>query len=68
MPDYELVANIPPLAPRPLAGHKGMFGRVLIVGGNDGMIGVPVFAGTAALRMGAGLVEIAVPAPSCLLP
>jgi NAD(P)H-hydrate epimerase len=38
-----------------------MFGRVLVVGGNDGMIGAPTLAGTAALRMGAGLVQIAVP-------
>jgi NAD(P)H-hydrate epimerase len=51
----------PPLPPRPTSGHKGIFGRVLIVGGNDGMIGAPVLAGTAALRMGAGLVQIAVP-------
>jgi NAD(P)H-hydrate epimerase len=49
------------LPPRPVLGHKGMFGRVLVVGGNDGMIGAPVLAGTAALRMGAGLVQIAVP-------
>ena len=34
---------------------------MLIVGGNDGMIGAPVLAGTAALRAGAGLVQIAVP-------
>src|SRR3954469_3250264 len=51
----------PPLPARPLEGHKGLFGRVLIVGGNDGMIGAPVLAGTAALRMGSGLVQIAVP-------
>jgi NAD(P)H-hydrate epimerase len=38
-----------------------LFGRVLIVGGNDQMIGAPVLAGTAALRMGAGLVQLAVP-------
>src|SRR5687768_11094246 len=50
-----------PLPPRPAIGHKGLFGRVLVVGGNDGMIGAPVLAGTAALRMGAGLVQIAVP-------
>ena len=49
------------LPPRPLEGHKGLFGRVLVVGGNDGMIGAPVLAGTAALRTGAGLVQIAVP-------
>jgi NAD(P)H-hydrate epimerase len=52
---------IPPLPPRPKSGHKGLFGRVLVVGGNDGMIGAPVLAGTAALRMGSGLVQIAVP-------
>jgi ADP-dependent NAD(P)H-hydrate dehydratase len=38
-----------------------MFGRVLVVGGSDEMIGAPTLAGTAALRMGAGLVQIAVP-------
>lgn len=51
----------PPLPPRPVDGHKGMFGRVLIVGGNDQMIGAPVMAGTSALRSGAGLVQVAVP-------
>jgi NAD(P)H-hydrate epimerase len=51
----------PPLPPRPRDGHKGLFGRVLVVGGNDGMIGAPVLAATAALRLGAGLVQIAVP-------
>lgn len=55
------VTTLPPLPDRPLEGHKGLFGRVLIVGGNDGMIGAPVLAGTAALRSGAGLVQVAVP-------
>src|SRR3954469_21185576 len=55
------VTTLPSLPPRPADGHKGLFGRVLIVGGNDGMIGAPVFAGTSALRSGAGLVELAVP-------
>jgi NAD(P)H-hydrate epimerase len=55
------VSAPPPLPPRPVEGHKGLFGRVLVVGGNDGMIGAPVLAGTAALRMGAGLVQLAVP-------
>src|SRR5437870_6144692 len=49
------------LPPRPPEGHKGLFGRVLVVGGNDGMIGAPVLTGTAAMRSGAGLVQIAVP-------
>src|SRR5690349_3218658 len=55
------IHTLPSLPPRPAEGHKGMFGRLLVVGGNDGMIGAPVLAGTSALRCGAGLVEIAVP-------
>ena len=57
----ERINSPPPLPDRPSEGHKGLFGRVLVVGGNDGMIGAPVLAGTSALRMGAGLVQIAVP-------
>src|SRR5436305_10211008 len=57
----ERIASAPALPPRPRSGHKGLFGRILVVGGNDGMIGAPVLAGTAALRMGSGLVQIAVP-------
>ena len=57
----EKVTTPPPLPERPAEGHKGLFGRVLVVGGNDGMIGAPVLAATAALRMGAGLVQLAVP-------
>jgi NAD(P)H-hydrate repair Nnr-like enzyme with NAD(P)H-hydrate dehydratase domain len=61
MADHRVISAAPPLPDRPREGHKGTFGRVLVVGGNDGMIGAPVLAGTAALRMGAGLVQIAVP-------
>jgi NAD(P)H-hydrate epimerase len=53
------IVTLPPLPPRPIEGHKGMFGRVLVVGGGEGMIGAPALAGTAALRTGAGLVQIA---------
>ncbi len=55
------ITQLPPLPPRPADGHKGLFGRVLVVGGNEGMIGAPSLAGKSALRMGAGLVQIAVP-------
>src|SRR4051794_19800294 len=55
------ISQPPPLPPRPADGHKGLFGRVLVVGGNDGMIGAPTLAATTALRMGSGLVQIAVP-------
>jgi len=54
------ITQLPPLPPRPIDGHKGLFGRVLVIGGNQDMIGAPVLAGTAALRMGSGLVQIAV--------
>src|ERR1700689_2511194 len=57
------IKHPPALPPRPLDGQKGMFGRVLIVGGNMEMIGAPVLAGEAALRMGSGLVQIAMPGP-----
>ena len=58
------IVTLSELPDRPIDGHKGLFGRVLVVGGCDGMIGAPVLAGTASLRMGAGLVQIAVPARS----
>src|SRR3954452_8196228 len=57
----EMIDSIPALPARPVEGHKGMFGRVLVVGGNDGMIGAPVLAATSALKLGSGLVQIAVP-------
>src|SRR5438105_686626 len=57
----EMISAPGPLPPRPVDGHKGTFGRVLVVGGQDDMIGAPALAGTAALRMGAGLVQVAVP-------
>jgi len=59
--DIQRVEKSPPLPPRPKEGHKGLFGRVLVVGGSDQMIGAPVLAGTAALRLGSGLVQIALP-------
>lgn len=51
----------PPLPPRPADGHKGLFGRVLIIGGQTTMVGAPALAGRAALVLGAGLVQVAVP-------
>jgi len=39
--------------------HKGDFGHVLVVGGDQGMSGAVQLAGEAALRTGAGLVSIA---------
>ncbi|HEY7115218.1 MAG TPA: NAD(P)H-hydrate dehydratase [Tepidisphaeraceae bacterium] len=59
--DLERVDRPAALPPRPHDANKGTFGRVVIVGGNDEMIGAPVLAGMAALRMGAGLVQVAMP-------
>jgi NAD(P)H-hydrate epimerase len=59
----KITKKVPALPPRPADGHKGMFGRLLIVGGSLDMIGAPVLAGTAALRTGAGMVQVAMPRP-----
>ena len=44
--------------------HKGERGKILVIGGADGMAGAAVFAARAALRSGAGLVKLAASANS----
>ena len=44
------------LPSRQLDGHKGSYGRVLILAGSPGMTGASVLTGETALRAGAGLV------------
>ena len=56
------ITTLQPLPLRPVDGHKGTFGRVLVVGGQTEMFGAPILSGTATLRMGSGLVQIATPA------
>ena len=55
-------------APRPADSNKGMYGHVLVVGGTfghaGGKSGAPTMTSLAALRIGAGLVTAAVPAPA----
>ncbi len=55
----ETLTAVPKLPPRPTEGHKGTFGRVLIVAGSVGMTGAAALAGRSALRAGAGLVRVA---------
>ncbi len=49
----------PLLKPRKRDTHKGDYGHVLVVGGEQGLTGAPRMAGEAASRIGAGLVSIA---------
>lgn len=61
----EIVEQLPVLPARQADSNKGSFGRVLVVAGSRGMSGAAVLCASAALRGGAGLVYLAVPA-GCL--
>jgi len=49
------------LPERPPYGHKGTFGKVLIIGGSERYWGAPLLCGRGAYRAGAGLVALTVP-------
>ncbi len=53
---HELAALLPPRAP---SGHKGDFGKVLVLAGSPGMGGAAMLCARAVLRAGAGLVRLA---------
>ncbi len=61
------VTTFPQLPDRDPRGHKGTFGTVAIIGGSceghSRMVGAPVLAARAALRSGAGLARLVMPAP-----
>ena len=46
---------------RPADSHKGAFGRAMVVAGSRSFLGAAYLAATAATRVGAGLVTIAIP-------
>jgi len=56
--EKDAAAWIPPRSP---ASYKGSYGRVLVVAGSTGMTGAAALASEAALRVGAGLVTLAIP-------
>lgn len=50
--------------PFPANAHKGTRGRVIVVGGDEGMLGAARLAARAAFTAGAGLVHLVAPAGS----
>ncbi len=56
--DEELAALLPGRNP---LGHKGTFGKVLVIAGSEKMIGAAAFAAKACYRTGAGMVKIICP-------
>ncbi|VVO39611.1 Bifunctional NAD(P)H-hydrate repair enzyme Nnr [Pseudomonas fluorescens] len=51
--------NLPRLACRAPASHKGKFGHVLLIGGDRGLGGAILLSAQSALRSGAGMVSVA---------
>jgi NAD(P)H-hydrate epimerase len=51
--------DLPPLPNRARDAHKGMLGRVCVIGGCQTMAGAPAIVAQAALRTGCGLVQVA---------
>ena len=51
------------LPKRKALSHKGDYGKLLILGGSVGYTGAPTLCARAAVRSGAGLVYLGVPAP-----
>jgi NAD(P)H-hydrate epimerase len=59
--EYKQLVRWPMLNPlpiRPLHSHKGSFGKLLCIGGNQGMAGAIRLSTESALRCGAGLVKV----------
>ena len=61
--DQEMAKKILPV--RPIRSNKGTYGKVLIIGGQVGMSGAVCLAALGAMRVGAGLVTMAVPHSLC---
>jgi NAD(P)H-hydrate epimerase len=55
---YKYITDWPTLADKSGNGHKGLFGVVTVLGGNQEMAGAAILAGHAALKSGAGKVMV----------
>lgn len=71
--EFDLKTDLPSLAEltwllpeRPPEGHKGTFGKVLLIAGSLGLTGAAAMAAKSALRCGCGLAKLA--APRSVLP
>ena len=57
--DRKLVKSL--MKPRSRDAHKGTCGKILVIAGSRGMTGAACLASQAAVRIGAGLVTLAIP-------
>jgi len=53
---------------RPADGQKGQFGRIALVAGARGFVGAAILAARGAIRAGAGLVTVGLPASLAAVP
>lgn len=61
MSSHDSDLQLPELPVRPADGHKGTFGRTLLIAGSRGMSGAACLSGLSALRAGVGLATVACP-------
>jgi NAD(P)H-hydrate epimerase len=57
--DLQRIRDLLPV--RDPSGHKGTFGKVLVIAGSEGMTGAAILAARACIRSGAGLCYLAAP-------
>ncbi|MBS9780250.1 MAG: NAD(P)H-hydrate dehydratase [Moraxellaceae bacterium] len=58
-PSVKRINNLPILPPRKANSHKGNFGHLLIIGGNQGMGGASILATQGAFAVGVGKLSVA---------